>query len=104
MHAGSSYGNAQLKNIVSTFSMIIAELRATNGKSSISGSVRSQWLPYCHEVVGARHHHKDLMTNPAYTCGNSVTRKDGQIMLPLQCPYWNKTEADFAKPDLWFLR
>ncbi len=100
---GSSYGNAQLRNIVSTFSMIIAELRATNGKSRISGGVKSIWLPFCHETIGARHHHKELMTNPSFQCGNSATRKEGQLMVPIQCPYWNKTDEDYGKNDLWYL-
>lgn len=91
---GSTYTATHLDNIVSSFSMLIANLRATNGKQH---SMRTAPLyvkrglvgpAYCNTVIGAHHIVNEVYNNSKkeYQCGNSKN-----ILLPMECPYWNKT-------------
>ncbi len=83
--SGSSYAIPMMMNIVSTFSMLMAELRATNGREHAI-DVKSRFLPHCKTVTGARHQPHEVYNGVDYQCGDSK-----QIMLPIECPYWNRT-------------
>lgn len=74
-----------MMNIVSTFSMLMAELRATNGREH-SIKLKSKYLPVCGNAVGAKHNPHEVFNGEDYKCGDSK-----QIMLPMECPYWNRT-------------
>lgn len=67
--------------------MLIGGLRATNGRSH-AVDIRSRFLSDCEMTLGARHVPSEAYVSlkEGYKCGNSK-----QIMLPMECPYWNKT-------------
>jgi hypothetical protein len=67
--------------------MLIGGLRATNGRPH-AVDIKARFLGDCEMMLGARHSPNEAYVSltEGYKCGNSL-----QIMLPMECPYWNKT-------------
>jgi hypothetical protein len=80
---GSSYLMARLQNLVSSFSLLIAELRATNGLE-YSTSFKSKWLPECEEVTGAARSARSMFRDHKLDCQKIV---EFPVVLHDACPY-----------------
>jgi hypothetical protein len=86
---GSSYtheGKGVL-GMTSTFSLLIAALRATGGNVHAI-SKPAIYLPTCGAALAGRVSSFDGVYDKSFFCGNCV--KTG-ILLPEFCPFWNKT-------------
>jgi len=94
---GSSYTSQNLRGSTSTYSLLIASLRATNGRP-FAISEPSYWLPTCGHVLGNKLVPDGPYTDKTFVCGNCV--KTG-ILLPEHCPYWNKTSLDENDGKPW---
>lgn len=79
---GSSYHTRGLYDFISTFSMLIAERRASAGHKH-SVRFRARWLPNCEEVIGNRFTTRSMYLNPNETCNKPE--------LPPACPFFDPT-------------
>jgi len=93
---GSAYTSQNLRGSTSTYSLLIASLRATNGRP-LAISDPSYWLPSCGHALGNKIVPDGPYTDKTFLCGNCVNTG---ILLPEHCPYWNKTslEENDGKP------
>lgn len=103
---GSTYANNVHVGTASTYSLLAAGLRAINGRSTIaadpndenkdndnggkSNHVPIHYLPHCRPFVNSKYEPSPVFTDK-FKCGNNEITK---IMLPYECPYWNKTSLD----------
>eukprot|EP01037_Dinobryon_pediforme_P018702 gene18702-19003_t len=90
LYLGSSYTAQNLRGSTSTYSLLIASLRATNG-GHYAVSVPAFWIPTCGHALGNKLVPDGPYTDKAFVCGNCVHTG---ILLPEHCPYWNKTSLD----------
>ena len=84
---GSSYLMAKLANLVSSFSLLIAELRATNSLE-YSINFKSKWLPECEEVIGAARSPRSMFHDHRLDCRQIV---EFPVVLHDACPYANQS-------------
>lgn len=77
---GSPYFVAKMRNLVSTFSLLIAERRASSG-SKYALKMKSKWLTDCVDVLGAKFAPKKIYTEHNFTC---VREEIAQ-----ECPYYD---------------
>jgi hypothetical protein len=84
---GSSYLMTKLQNMVSSFSLLISELRATNGRE-YSASFRSRFLPECEEAIAAARTPKALFKDHKLDCKKII---EWPVGLHDACPYANQT-------------
>lgn len=94
---GSSYTAQNLRGLTSTYSLLIASLRATNG-GMFALSDPAYWLPSCSHALGNKLNPDGPYTDKNFYCGNCV--KTG-ILLPEHCPYWNKTDLSENGGKQW---
>ena len=87
---GSSYTSPHLMMYTSTFSMLMAALRASSGLPTAL-KYRSYWLPSCGPMVGARTEPDPFYNDPHFQCGKHTVTK---IDLTSICPYFDKDEND----------
>ena len=80
---GSSYMMKEILNFVSTFSLLAAELRATNGKE-YSMDYKSRWLPDCREILASSKVPKDMFLNHQMNCTEVISQS---WYLHDACPY-----------------
>jgi hypothetical protein len=86
---GSTYLMTQLQNMVSSFSLLIAELRATNGRE-YSTSFRSRFLPECEEAIAAARIPKPFFKDHKVDCKKII---EWPVGLHDACPYANQSFA-----------
>ncbi len=68
LFVGSSYLIPKYRTFVSTFSLLISELHATNGLD-LAQQEPALWLPECQSVIGGRRYTKDMFANwDTYKC------------------------------------
>jgi hypothetical protein len=78
---GSSYQIPKLMNLVSTFSLLIAERRASNEQYQLAKQFRPKWLPDCLPSIAGRLIPKNMFMEPNFTCIKEE--------LPMGCPYYD---------------
>lgn len=83
----SSLTSSKIQNFVSSFSLLIAELRATNGLE-YSTSFFSMWLPDCISVLGAARNPKKMYIDHKLDCKKII---ETPVTLHAACPYSNET-------------
>eukprot|EP01038_Epipyxis_sp_PR26KG_P004958 gene4958-6931_t len=95
---GSTYVTpTHLRNYASSFSLLIAELKAVKNSNNYDfvpasyHNYKPWYMPRCVEALGGQIFPDELYdrNKPPFECGNNEEKK---IMLHLKCPYWNKTK------------
>lgn len=90
---GSSYTNSRLMYLTSTFSMLMASLRASSGRAT-ARQHPSYWLPTCGPMEAARTGPDPYFDPHSFRCG--VHNDDTEFKLPAACPYYNKDDNMLA--------